>query len=285
MTLTLVTGGTGHLGGDIVDRLVRDGHRVRLFARARGARQDVEWAIGDLATGTGLRDALNDVDIVINAATYSPIARRGGVRPVDFFKSPATVDVQGTERLLSLCQQRSVRHFLHVSIVGLDEATLPYSRVKLAGERLVRASAVSWSVVRAMPFYYLLDEMLAGLTWLPLWPMPTTPFNPVDTSDVAEHVVACAFDGIRGERAEIGGPEDLSVAALAGQYRDARGLHRKILSIPMSETKARGMGLVVSQGVRGRLAWADWLQRRYAGTRQAASRSSTRQPTRPTREA
>jgi hypothetical protein len=31
----------------------------------------------------------------------------------------------------------------------------------------------------------------------------------------------------------------------------------------MSETKARGMGFVVSQGVCGRLAWADWLQRQY----------------------
>jgi uncharacterized protein YbjT (DUF2867 family) len=270
MALTLVTGGTGHLGRDIVDRLVRDGHRVRLFARARGARSDVEWAIGDLATGIGLPDALHGVDTVINAATYSPIARRGGVRPVDFFTSPSAVDVEGTQRLLSLCQQQAVRHFLHVSIVGLDDATLPYARVKLAGERLVRASALSWSVVRAMPFYYLLDKMLASLAWLPVWPMPTTPFNPVDTSDVADHVVACAFDGTRGERAEIGGPQDLSVTALAGQYRDARGLHRKILPISMSETKARGMGFVVSQGVRGRLAWADWLQRQHSGPRHAA---------------
>ncbi|MDN4986185.1 NAD(P)H-binding protein [Bradyrhizobium arachidis] len=270
MTLTLVTGGTGHLGRDIVDRLVRDGHRVRLFARARGTRPDVEWAIGDLATGAGLFDALNDVDTVINAATHSPIARRGGVRPVDFFKSPSAVDVDGTERLLSLCEQQSIRHFLHVSIVGLDDATLPYARVKLAGEKLVRASSLPWSVVRAMPFYYLLDKMLAGLAWLPLWPMPTTSFNPVDTSDVADHVVACAFDGMSGERTEIGGPEDLGVAALAGQYRDARGLHRKILPIPMSEAKARGMGFVVSRGVRGRLAWAEWLQRRYSGTHHAA---------------
>ncbi|WFU72728.1 NAD-dependent epimerase/dehydratase family protein [Bradyrhizobium sp. CB2312] len=77
MTLTLVTGGTGHLGRDIVDRLVRDGRPVRVLARSRGTRSDVEWAIGDLATGAGLREALHDADTVINAATYSPIARRG----------------------------------------------------------------------------------------------------------------------------------------------------------------------------------------------------------------
>ena len=262
MAFTLVTGGTGHLGRDIVDRLVRAGHRVRVFARSPGARTDVEWAAGDLATGAGLRDALLDVEIVINAATYSPIARRGGVRPIDFFRSPSAVDVEGTERLLSFCQDASVQHFLHVSIVGLEEATLPYARVKLAGEKLVRASALPWSVVRAMPFYYLLDKFLSGLAWLPVWPVPTTLFNPVDTTDVADHVVTCAFDGVRGERAEIGGPEDLELVALARQYQDARKLHRKILPFSLSPAKARGMGFVVSHGVRGRLTWAEWLRRK-----------------------
>jgi len=270
MALTLVTGGTGHLGRDIVDRLVRDGRRVRVFARSPGLRTDVEWATGDLATGVGLRHALHDVDTVINAATYSPIARRGGVRPIDFFRSPSAVDVEGTERLLSLCGQTEVQHVLHVSIVGLEQATLPYARIKLAGERLVRASALSWSIVRAMPFYYLLDKLLSSLAWLPVWPVPTTLFNPVDTSDVADHVMTCAFDGKRGVRAEIGGPEALDLIAFARQYRDARQLHRKILPIGLSEAKARDMGFVVSQGVRGRLRWADWLQHNYPAMRGAA---------------
>jgi len=272
MALTLVTGGTGHLGRDIVDRLVRDGRHVRVFARSPGTRSDVEWASGDLATGAGLREALHDVDTVINAATYSPIARRGGIRPTDFFTSPSAVDVEGTGRLLSSCGEARVRHFLHVSIVGLDEATLPYARVKLAGERLVRASALSWSLVRAMPFYYLLDWLLAGLAWLPVWPVPTTLFNPVDTSDVADHVVACAFDGMRGERAEIGGPEDLELVSLARRYQDARRLHRKILPMNLSDAKARGMGFVVSHGVRGRLSWTDWLQRNDPVARSATQR-------------
>jgi uncharacterized protein YbjT (DUF2867 family) len=121
-----------------------------------------------------------------------------------------------------------------------------------------------------MPFYYLLDTLLAGLSWLPVWPVPTTLFNPVDTSDVADHVVACAFDGLRGERAEIGGPEDLELVSLARRYQDARGLHRKILPINLSDAKARGMGFVVSRGIRGRLCWADWLRQNYPAARSAA---------------
>ena len=76
MAVVLVTGGTGHLGRDLVDRLVQEGHQVRVFARSPRADPNVEWAIGDLATGEGLQAALQGVDTVINAATYSPIARR-----------------------------------------------------------------------------------------------------------------------------------------------------------------------------------------------------------------
>jgi len=270
MTLVLVTGGTGHLGQDLVDCLVRDGHRVRVFARSRKPRADVEWAIGDLATGEGLPTALRGVHTVINAATHSPVAQRGGFRPIDFFRSPSDVDAEGTRRLLDLSQQAAVQHFVHVSIVGLDDASLPYARVKLAGERMVRESSLSWSVVRAMPFYYLLENMLAGLAWLPVWPVPKTVFNPVDASDVADYLVRCAFDGGRGERAEIGGPDDLSLVEFARQYQEARGIRRRIVPIQLSDKAARGMGFVVSEGVRGRLSWRDWLQRRFAEVRAAA---------------
>jgi uncharacterized protein YbjT (DUF2867 family) len=246
MAHVLVTGGTGHLGRDLVERLVAAGHKVRVFARTPGARGDVQWAVGDLATGVGLKAAIDGVDTVINAATFSPIARRGGFRPVDFFKSPSAVDVEGTARLLALSEATSVKHFLHVSIVGIDDASLPYAKVKLEGERRVRTSSVAWSVVRAMPFYYLLKQTLDGLAWLPASPAPKATFNPVDSSDVAEYLVKCAFDGKRGLRPEIGGPEDLTCAEFARQYQQAKGVHRPIFPVPMSEKAARGMGFCVS---------------------------------------
>ncbi|MBR0797494.1 NAD-dependent epimerase/dehydratase family protein [Bradyrhizobium jicamae] len=105
MSLVLVTGGTGHLGRDLVSRLVEAGHRVRVLTRRPQPSPGVQWATGDLATGDGLRDALRGVHTVINAATCSPIARRGSMRPIDFIKSPAVVDVDGTARLLALGQE------------------------------------------------------------------------------------------------------------------------------------------------------------------------------------
>jgi uncharacterized protein YbjT (DUF2867 family) len=198
--------------------------------------------------------------VVINAATCSPIARRGAVRPIDFFRSPSNVDVNGTRQLLELCEKCAVQHFLHVSIVGLEAAALPYSRVKLAAERLVRESSVPWSIVRAMPFYYLLEKMLNGMRWLPLWPVPRAIFNPVDTSDVAAYLAQAAYDGHRGVRDEIGGPEDLRFADFVRQYQQARGIRRRLLPVRIAEKTARGMGFVVTSGRRGTLSWSTWLE-------------------------
>jgi uncharacterized protein YbjT (DUF2867 family) len=121
-----------------------------------------------------------------------------------------------------------------------------------------------------MPFYYLLESMLDGFAWLPAWLVPKTIFNPVDTSDVADYLAHVAFDGPRGERAEIGGPENLSLVEFARQYQQARGMHRPIMPIHLADKTARGMGFVVSKGVRGTLSWQDWLSRRSAEVRAAA---------------
>jgi len=40
----------------------------------------------------------------------------------------------------------------------------------------------------------------------------------------------------------------------------------------LSDAKARGMGFVVSHGVRGRLSWTDWLQRNDPVARSATQR-------------
>ncbi|HSD02015.1 MAG TPA: NAD-dependent epimerase/dehydratase family protein [Gaiellales bacterium] len=65
----LVTGGTGHLGREVVELLVRDGRRVRVLARTPGTDPAVRWIQGDLATGEGVGEAVAGADTVIHAVT------------------------------------------------------------------------------------------------------------------------------------------------------------------------------------------------------------------------
>src|SRR5215211_4383534 len=118
MHTILVTGGTGHLGRDLVKQLTGQGRPVRILARTPGRDPGVEWAQGDLATGAGLDEAVAGVQTIIHAATLSPIARRGSMRLTDLFGSPSTVDVDGTRRLLQAAKRAAVEHFIYVSIAG-----------------------------------------------------------------------------------------------------------------------------------------------------------------------
>jgi uncharacterized protein YbjT (DUF2867 family) len=261
--VVLITGGTGHLGRALVRKLVVAGRDVRLLATKPGVATDVGWVKGDLATGEGIEESLRGVQSVINAATFSPIARRGAVRLSDFFSSPSAVDVGGTQRLLDAAAREGVQHFLHVSIVGLEDSSLPYARVKLSGERLVRHSPIPWSVVRATPYFYLIANMLAGLRHSPIWPLPTRSWNPIDTSDVADRLIECLNDGQRGVREEIGGPEYLSLAEMADQFRKAASLRRLVIPIPLSAKMMRRMGFVGAAARYGVKTWSAWLDENY----------------------
>lgn len=125
------------------------------------------------------------------AATWSPAARRGYLLPIDLVRTPAYVDVDGTRRLDAEAEREGVGHFLHVSIVGLQQVRLPYARVKLAAEKLVRASNVPWSIVAATGFHWLWHRMLTKHLRLPVWMLPSLLVQPVDSDDFAEYVVEC----------------------------------------------------------------------------------------------
>jgi uncharacterized protein YbjT (DUF2867 family) len=154
-----------------------------------------------------------------------------------------------------------VRHFLHVSIVGLSDGagSLPYSQVKLQGETMVRQSDLPWSVIRAGPFYYLLARLLAGMRWMPWWVLPDCVVDAVDTADVASYLVECVDDGRFGVREEIGGPAVLSLPELARQYLQARRLTRRVVGFKVAPQTAARLGFAEARGRRGAIAWREWL--------------------------
>jgi uncharacterized protein YbjT (DUF2867 family) len=259
----LVTGGTGHLGRDIVSLLKDQGHQVRVLARTPGQDPAVEWIQGDLATGRGITEAVSGTEVIVHAATFSPAARRGTIRPVDLVRSPPEVDIGGTRQLLGAAGQAGVAHFLYVSIVGIRHARVPYSRLKAAAEDLVRQSGVAHSIVPSTQFYWLLDRMLGRMARLPVWPLPTKlPMQPADEGDFAAYVAGCVADGPGGDRQPFGGPDIMSFGEVAGQYQAARGLRRRILPLPLPRAAARAAGdLTCPEGRRGATTWGEWLSR------------------------
>ena len=262
----LVTGGTGHLGRDIVGRLKDQGHQVRVLARTPGQDPAVEWIQGDLATGRGITEAVSGSEAIVHAATFSPAATRGTIRPADLVRSPSEVDIGATRQLLGAAGQADVAHFLYVSIVGVQHSRVPYLRLKAAAEDVVRQSGVPHSIVPATQFYWLLERMLGRMARLPAWPLPVKlPMQPADEGDFAAYVVECVTEGPGGDRQPFGGPAIMTFGEVVEQYQAARRLHRRIVPLPLPRAAVRAAaGLTCPDGRRGTTTWAEWLNRHPA---------------------
>ena len=250
MSNVLLTGATGMLGRELRPRLLAAGHEVRAASRSPPSDGDVEWVELDLVDGTGLQEAVAGVDIVVHAASNP----RG---------DSEAVDVRGTERLLAAAADAGVANFLYVSIVGIDEIPYSYYEHKLAAERAVEASPAPSTIVRATQFHPFIASLLDSVARLPVWPLPTGfRLQPIDTGEAAAAIVEHATPEPAGRVSDIGGPEVLTARDLAEAYRDARGLRRPIVRLPLPGDIAsafRAGEATCPDRAVGTTTWAEWL--------------------------
>ena len=107
----LVTGGTGFIGGRVVEKLVLEhGARVRVLASsyartARVARFDVDLVLGDVADQAIVRRAAEGCDVIVHCAYGS----RGPDR------EKRRVTVEGTRAVLDAAIAHGIRCVVHVS--------------------------------------------------------------------------------------------------------------------------------------------------------------------------
>jgi nucleoside-diphosphate-sugar epimerase len=149
-----VTGGSGFVGGALIERLRSEGWDVRALARSDTAASKVrelgaEAVGGDLGDTGALTDGARDCDVCFHAA--AKVEDWG--EPADFER----INVHGTRNVIVGCREAGVRRLVHVGteaalmagdpLVNVDE-TAPlrpdspalYSASKAEAERLVRAA-------------------------------------------------------------------------------------------------------------------------------------------------
>ncbi len=110
---SLVIGGTGQLGANLVRALLEHGHQVRVLHRSTSNTStieglDVQRVVGDLNDGASLRRACDGVQVVYHAAGYYP-AR---TIPVDVAKGQA---LKETTSLLEAVRAANVERLVYAS--------------------------------------------------------------------------------------------------------------------------------------------------------------------------
>lgn len=164
-----VTGGTGFVGGRLLELAGQSHHRVHaLTRRPQPPRDRVEWIEGSLEDREALHRLVNEADAVIHVAGVINAPDEAG------FESG---NVAGTLALLAAATAAGVPRFVHVSSLAAREPNLSlYGASKARGERLVMESGLDWVIVRPPAVYGPGDrEMLelfkaASMGFMPLPP-------------------------------------------------------------------------------------------------------------------
>jgi uncharacterized protein YbjT (DUF2867 family) len=255
MTRVLVTGGAGGFGQALVPRLQSRGYTVRIMSRRPAPPSGTaEWAQADIESGAGLAAALAGADVVVHAAS-SPA------------RHTQQIDVEGTRRLLDAARGAGVGHFAYISIVGIERVPYAYYRAKLAAEELVHRAGLPWSILRATQFHTLIDMLLRGADRFPLFLLPSDlRFQPIDTGEAAERMAEAVAAGPAGQLPDIGGPEVLTLGAMARAWMAARGRPRRVIHLPLPggfASALRQARNTCPDQRYGRITWADWLRENY----------------------
>lgn len=241
----LITGGTGFIGGRLVEVLSGSlGTRVRVLVRnlaqaSRVARYPVELVRGDVAEGADVERACKDVDFVFHCA-YGNSGNAEAQR---------RVTVEGTENVLRSAGAQGAKRIVHVSTVAVYGATRDgdldesaprvavgdhYADTKLEAERRVLDAArqgLAATVVQPTVVYgpwgpawtvRILNELKTGRVILV--DGGTGLCNPVYVDDVVRAMLLAAVQKEAvGEHFLVSGPAPVTWKEFYGAYERILG--------------------------------------------------------------
>ena len=252
-TSILVTGGTGTLGRPVAQRLRDVGASVTVLSRhPRETAEGIRYTAGDLSTGEGIEAAGRGAEVIVHCAGSS----KG--------------DEQKTRTLVSAA--KDARHIVLISIVGadripqvsaIDRAFFGYFGMKLATERVVEQSGISWTTLRATQFHDLILMVARALAKLPVIPAPAgSRFQPVDAAEVAERMAELALGEPSGLVPDLAGPKNLH-RGRAGQKLPQHGRQAATAgpgahSRPGRQGAPAGANLAPDRAV-GKRTWEEFL--------------------------
>ena len=239
--MILVAGGTGRLGRLAVNRLVGGGNSVRVLTRNPSAATDltaggVELVTGDVREASSLGPALTGVTTVVSAV--HGLVGTGGV-------TPSNVDRDGNRNLVNAAAARSAAVILMSTVGASPDHPMELFRMKWAAEEHLRASGVPWTIVRSSAFADTWIELLRQSALKSGRPQVLgngdNPINFVWVQDVADAVVHATLDpGVRGQVIEVGGPDNLTLNALAGLVQRSMGASGTVRHVPRPGLRAMG---------------------------------------------
>ncbi len=238
--MILIVGASGHLGSIVAQRLLTQGKPVRVMTRtplnlAHLKQQGVEVVSGDLRDPASLLSACQGVEQVLAAA--HALTGKGD-------NNPQTVDDAGNCQLIDAAKVAGVKHFVFISVMGASpNAPVEFSRIKYRTEEYLRASGLSFTIIRPSAFMdlwaQLIGQPILKQRKTTIFGRGNNPVNFVAVEDVARFVCT-AFEDPRAHNRviEVGGPENLTLNQVAEIFAGVSGRQAKKRHVPLPMMRA-----------------------------------------------
>src|SRR3954452_19306733 len=242
----VVIGGTSLIGSKTVAILRQGGHDVVAASPNTGV---------NTITSQGLKEAMAGTQVVIDLAN-SPSFEDKAV--LEFFETSG-------RNLLAAEAAAGVQHHVALSIVGTDRTpNNGYFRAKVAQEKLIEASGIPYTIIRATQFLEFLSGIAASSAEGNQVRISTGLFQPIAADDVAAIVADVALAKPANGIVEIAGPERAPFNEIIARYLKAVGDPREVVSDP----EARYFGGLVDErslvplgeARLGRIGFDEWLK-------------------------
>jgi uncharacterized protein YbjT (DUF2867 family) len=208
----VVIGGSGLIGANLVQRLRQSGHEVIAASPRNGV---------NALTREGLAEALLGAQVVVDVAN-SPSFEDKAV--LEFFE-------RSSRNLLAAEAAAGVGHHVALSVVGTER--LPecgYFRAKLAQEKLIEASKIPYTILKATQFHEFVGGIAQAGADGDLIRLSPALLQPVASDDVAAALAELAVGRPVNGVVEIAGPEKIPLDAIARKYLAAKGDKRQVIA-------------------------------------------------------
>src|SRR5213592_945731 len=252
----VVIGGSGLIGSKLVIKLREHRHEAIAASPNSGV---------NTLTGEGLAETLKGASVVVDVSN-SPSFEDAAV--LKFFET-------STRNLLTYEAAAGVGHHVALSVVGTEGLSESgYFRAKIAQEKMIKNSAIPYSIVHATQFF----EFLKGLADISFdgdkVRLPPVLFQPMAADDVASAVGRIAVGPPVNGTVEIAGPEQFRLDELVRRGLSTRNDPREVVADPnarYSGAKISERTLVPGNDARlGETRFETWLTQSVAQIASAA---------------
>jgi len=253
-----VLGATGTIGRATVRALLHRGHEVVCFVRPRAG-------VGGRLTTEDSTQLLDGAEVRFGDVTDpQSLAKQGfGDERFDTLvscmasrtgspKDAWAIDHAAHVNALAAARAADVSHMVLLSAICVQKPLLAFQQAKLAFEKTLMASGLSYSIVRPTAFFKSLsgqvDRVKDGKPYLVFGDGLLTACKPISDTDLGNYLADCLADGSWQNRIlPIGGPGDAITPKQQGEHLFAllgRAPRFKHVPVAMMSAIIRTLGLV-----------------------------------------